>query len=104
MRASDLLSTLLVAGWHADPADHERQRFFDGKCWTSQVRPAPGAVVAARAVAGWYDDPADPHSLRYFDGTRWSARVMPRPGSRPRPAQGRGPSRRASALRVPQPV
>jgi hypothetical protein len=88
-----LLDHLPAAGWHPDPLEAGRERYYDGRCWTTEVRGGAVEVVESAPVAGWYDDPRDGNSLRYFDGKQWTKRVMPKPGTRPRPARGRGPRR-----------
>jgi len=72
----------LSAGWHPCPVDLERERYFDGREWTSKTRALGGAAEPTRRPEiGWYPDPADDSRLRYYDGLNWTQRVMPKPGS-----------------------
>lgn len=78
------MSTLFAgiqAGWYPDPTYADRERYFDGRRWTAQVRGE--GVMPPHAGAGWYPDPASPYNLRYYNGVEFTTRVMPKPGARP---------------------
>jgi hypothetical protein len=85
------MSEAIAAGWYPDPDDGgASDRYWDGRDWTEQTRPAEPDVPA-----GWYPDPDDGGlSQRYWDGTDWTERT--RPANRPQPT----PSAKTTATTV----
>ncbi len=83
-------------GWHHDPLNERRFRFFDGQRWTRDVaddpaRQAADAVGDERAdlrrrlralpapsepTPSWHVDPLGKGRYRYFDGWEWTDEVQ----------------------------
>ncbi len=82
------MSEGISAGWYPDPDDEGTSvRYWDGRAWTEQTRPADRDP---EIPAGWYVDPDDGGiSHRYWDGTDWTERT--RPANRPRPTPAPAP-------------
>jgi len=82
-------------GWHPDPLEQRKFRYFDGQRWTRDVTDDPAGRVAAtigdekadlerrlRALPppadgepAWHIDPLGGRQFRYFDGAEWTTEV-----------------------------
>lgn len=65
-------SPLPPAGWHDDPNDPLKFRYWDGARWTDHRAPKQPAAANPLPPAGWHNDPNDPALIRYWDGAQWS--------------------------------
>ena len=82
-------------GWHPDPLQQRKFRFFDGKQWTRDVSDDPSRKAAesvgdpradlrrrlralpppADLTPSWHVDPLGKGHYRYFDGSAWTDKV-----------------------------
>ncbi|MGO9582155.1 MAG: DUF2510 domain-containing protein [Acidimicrobiales bacterium] len=82
-------------GWHLDPLQQRRFRFYDGQRWTREVTEDPARRISAAAgdvnadmqrrlkalppppdtAASWHVDPLGTFRFRYFDGQAWTEEV-----------------------------